>query len=244
MSLRNSSTGTKMRAGAITTVTALALGGLAAHVRPAAAQVRTPGVPVTSDVAIAKGRFVDVFDDATAAKARLRLDANQNFSRRLVFLVIDSSGPRLKVQLPVRPNGATGYVDRGGMTIKTRGYYIKVDLSEHKLTLYKEGVEMFTNPVATGTSATPTPIGKFYLAELAKVTTKNSDYGPWAFGVAAFSDKITRFKNRPGQIGLHGTNHPQDLGKEVSHGCIRIANATITKMASTVPQGTPIEVVA
>jgi lipoprotein-anchoring transpeptidase ErfK/SrfK len=46
-----------------------------------------------------------------------------------------------------------------------------------------------------------------------------------------------------GVIGLHGTNQPELLGQDVSHGCIRVANDVITEMVSYLPLGTPVEII-
>jgi lipoprotein-anchoring transpeptidase ErfK/SrfK len=206
------------------------------------ASAQDAAIPATSDVAIASARYVAVFDDATTTKVRVRLDANRNFSHRLVFRVISEDGPRYKVQYTARPNGVTGFIDKTGISISKHDYYIVVSLTAHNVIVYKSGKEFLRDVVAVGSKVNPTPTGLYFLSELAKVTTKNSDYGPWAFGVSAFSPKLTKFKGGSGQIGFHGTNKPKDLGKNVSHGCIRTNNATIAKLAAILPQGTPIEI--
>jgi lipoprotein-anchoring transpeptidase ErfK/SrfK len=211
--------------------------------RPSTARAQTT-VPATTEVAIAKDRYVAIYNDATGTKPRIRLDAYRNFSHRLVFRVLSSDEKRYRVSIPIRPNGATGYIDKTNITLTRSPYYLRVSLSQHNVVVYKDGKEMLRETVAVGKKSTPTPVGVFYLSELAKVKNKGSEYGPWAFGVAAFSPKITRFKGGSGQIGFHGTNKPKDLGKDVSHGCIRISNATIAKLAKILPQGTPFEVVA
>lgn len=200
-------------------------------------------IPTSVDVAIANDRLVEIFATPEATKPSVKLDAYENFSRRLVFRVISKSGDRLKVWLPIRPNGVTGYINIADAKVKTYDYAILVDLSDRKLTLYKAGAPVFADKVAIGAPKTPTPLGQYYLTELAKVSNKGSEYGTYAFGVSAFSETITRFKSRSGQIGLHGTNKPKDLGKNISHGCIRLNNVSIAKLAKTVPQGTPIIIV-
>lgn len=223
-------------------VLTLALASIATGCLAPPATAATGQIEKVSDVAIAPGRFVNVYQSETGGTVAARLDAYENFSRRLVFRVLENSGERLKVQLPIRPNGVVGYIDKEGVTMKKRDYFLVVDLSDHLLSVYKGGELQYTSTVAVGTKSTPTPTGDFYLTELAKVKNKGSEYGPWAFGLSAFSDKITRFKGRGGQIGLHGTNKPKDLGKNVSHGCIRVSNAAITKLAADVPQGSPISI--
>ena len=206
------------------------------------ANAADPAIPTSTEIAVAPDRYVAVYDDAATPKPRVRLDAYRNFSHRLVFRVLADEGNRLKVQLPIKPNGVTGYIDKSAATINRHDYYIMVSTSAHTVTVYKSGVVMLTDKVAVGTKESPTPMGDYYLSELAKVTTRNPEYGPWAFGVSAFSTKYTHFKGGSGQIGFPGTNKPQDLGKDVSHGCIRTSNATITKLAQILPQGTPIHV--
>jgi lipoprotein-anchoring transpeptidase ErfK/SrfK len=43
--------------------------------------------------------------------------------------------------------------------------------------------------------------------------------------------------------GIHGTPHPDQIGKTFSHGCFRLANWNATRLAQMVVIGTPVEVV-
>jgi lipoprotein-anchoring transpeptidase ErfK/SrfK len=88
----------------------------------------------------------------------------------------------------------------------------------------------------------PTPIGVYYLAELLKQPDPWGAYGPYAFGLSAHSNVLYNFGGGAGEIGIHGTNEPGALGRDVSHGCIRISNAGITKLARMLPLGTPVEI--
>ncbi|HEV7148765.1 MAG TPA: L,D-transpeptidase, partial [Pedococcus sp.] len=93
---------------------------------------------------------------------------------------------------------------------------------------------------ATGTGGTPTPVGSFFLTELLAPT--NPGYGPYAYGLSAFSDVLTSFGGGPGQIGLHGTSEAGSIGHSSSHGCIRLSNADITTLAKILPLGTPVNI--
>jgi hypothetical protein len=44
--------------------------------------------------------------------------------------------------------------------------------------------------------------------------------------------------------GIHGTPHPEDIGKTESHGCFRLANWNAERLARMVEIGTPVEVLA
>jgi lipoprotein-anchoring transpeptidase ErfK/SrfK len=43
-----------------------------------------------------------------------------------------------------------------------------------------------------------------------------------------------------GELGIHGTGDPASIGKAVTHGCIRLANADVTALYPLVPTGTPV----
>ena len=43
-------------------------------------------------------------------------------------------------------------------------------------------------------------------------------------------------------VGIHGTNHPELIGRDVSSGCIRMHNDAITKLRAILPLGTPVTI--
>jgi len=47
--------------------------------------------------------------------------------------------------------------------------------------------------------------------------------------------------NRKG-VGIHGSDSPDAIGRNVSHGCIRLANWDIVKLASLVKGGVPVTI--
>jgi lipoprotein-anchoring transpeptidase ErfK/SrfK len=198
--------------------------------------------PVVTVVAAARNRLTPVFATATGTKPIFTFDNRKNFSGRHVFVVIAQEGNAYKVQLPMRPNGRTGYVKLSDVTLYQHDYALSVDLSDHTLVVYKGGKEVQREVVAVGTAKYPTPTGSFFLRELAKPGNPRGSYGPWAFGLSAYSNVLQKFGRGDGQIGIHGTNQPGALGTNASHGCIRMKNASITKLAQTLPQGVPIEI--
>lgn len=198
--------------------------------------------PVVTVIAAARNRLTPVYQTATAAKPFASLDNRKNFSGRHVFLVLAQEGSAYKVQIPMRPNGRTGYVKATDVTLYQHDYAVFVDLSDHTLIVYKGGKEVQREVVAVGTAKYPTPTGSFFLRELAKPANPRGSYGPWAFGLSAYSNVLQKFGRGDGQIGIHGTNQPGVLGTNASHGCIRMKNASITKLAQMLPQGVPIEI--
>jgi lipoprotein-anchoring transpeptidase ErfK/SrfK len=68
-------------------------------------------------------------------------------------------------------------------------------------------------------------------------------YGPYAFGLSAYSPVYTSFAGGDGQVGIHGTDNPGAIGRDVSHRCIRVANAVVARLARRLPLGTPVAIV-
>ena len=160
----------------------------------------------------------------------------------LTFLVVDQTPGWYQVQLPVRPNGATGWVSAGDVSTIGLTYRVEVELGRKQVTVFDGDDVVLRAPVAIGVEPTPTPGGTFYLLELLETPDPNGAYGPLAFGLSGFSETLTSFAGGDGQLGLHGTNDPGSLGTSVSKGCIRVSNDTIVELAELLPLGTPITI--
>ncbi len=158
----------------------------------------------------------------------------------LTFMVVSMKKDWVEVQLPVRPNQSTAWVEASEVELTEVDYSLLVSTSDNTLKLYRSDDLIETFSVATGTGGTPTPTGTFYLSEL--ITPTNDGYGPFAYGISAFSEELTSFGGGPGQIGLHGTDDEDSLGQAASHGCIRLSNPAITQLSGILPLGTPIEI--
>jgi len=144
-----------------------------------------------------------------------------------------------RVQLPMRPNGVTGYVRPDAVDVETVPMKIVVDISRRELWLYRANRLVLKTPVAVGSSATPTPLGRFYVNQRILTTDPKGPYGPGALGVSAFSDVLTGW-TQGGPIGIHGTNAPWSIGHAVSNGCIRVPNDTLKRLFALTPGGTPV----
>jgi len=153
-------------------------------------------------------------------------------------------GRWLRVQLPQRPNGSTGWVAEADVRLSRTPYRLVVHRGTHRLEVWRDGALGTTYPVGIGTSVNPTPAGTYYLTELLVVPDPKGPYGPYAFGLSAFSTTLTTFAGGPGQLGLHGTNEPSKVGSDVSHGCLRLTNQAITTLAHQLPLGTPLVIAA
>jgi lipoprotein-anchoring transpeptidase ErfK/SrfK len=193
-----------------------------------------------SQVVHVKVKRVAVYARPGAKRALLVLRKRDERGTQRAFLVRRASKKWLRVYLPTRPNGSQGWIRARAVKKYTNGYRIVVRLGAHKLFVWRGTKRIATYPVAVGTSSTPTPRGLFYVVELLKPNKPNGSYGPFAFGLSAHSNQLKRFAGGDGRVGLHGTNQPWLIGSSVSHGCIRLKNPAIRRLAHILPLGTPV----
>ncbi len=148
----------------------------------------------------------------------------------------------LRVRLPILPNGKTGWVPRdalGSYHVVTTNLII--DRRRLKATLYDHGKAVFTAPIGIGTASAPTPAGHFYIRNKLAGFSGAAFYGPVAFGTSARSAVLTDWPDG-GYIGIHGTDTPGALPGRVSHGCVRLRNTDIERLAKLLPVGSPVTI--
>jgi hypothetical protein len=150
----------------------------------------------------------------------------------------------VEVFLPVRPNGSTGWVHKRDFDIQTHDFHIEVRLNEFNLKVFDGDKTIMDTTIGVAAANSPTPGGLYYTTELLKPPDPSGPYGTYAYGLSGFSNVYQSFDGGPGQLGLHGTNEPWSIGTKVSHGCIRLRNADIEKLATTLPLGVPVLVYA
>ena len=144
-----------------------------------------------------------------------------------------------RVRLATWPNGTTGWVRARDLSTTRLRARIVVDISRHRLFLYKAGKLVFTSAAAIGKPSTPTPRGTFFVTQRFVVSPTTGPYGPRALGISAFSDVLRSWRDG-GPIGIHGTNEPFSIGAPVSHGCVRLPNDRIIALFKVTPLGTPV----
>ena len=210
---------------------------------PLAPTTTVPATPLYG-VATAVGASVGVHDSPVQPEPTRSLASPQPDGSTLVFLVKEERGDWLKVLLPLRPNGVTGWIRGSEVTVATHDYRIEVEVGAHKLTVWKGNDVFLTDTVAVGSPQTPTALGSFYTTGLFETGSTQPVYGPYAYPLSGYSEVLFQFGGGEGQMGIHGTNDPSSLGRSVSNGCIRMSNAAITKLAKELPVGVPVDVKA
>jgi lipoprotein-anchoring transpeptidase ErfK/SrfK len=161
----------------------------------------------------------------------------------LVFLVTEDHGDWLRVYYPTRPNHGQGWIRRSDVTISRHNWHITIDVTHNKLTVYKGTKVVIQTGTVDGTPQTPTPLGRFYVNEKQK-HYPSSPVGSWVISTNGFSDTLDRFGGTVPILAMHGTPYTSTIGSDLSHGCVRVPNPVIEKMAAEVPLGTPVDIVS
>lgn len=124
-----------------------------------------------------------------------------------------------------------------------QGYYVLINVSQNWEKIFLDGKILEENLISTGAplrfgTGAGTPLGKFRIASKI-VTNPQGEYGPYYLGLEKWQNGVFVKTD----IGLHGTNEPQLIGQDASHGCIRHNNEVITRLANLLAIGTMVEIV-
>lgn len=130
--------------------------------------------------------------------------------------------------------------------------HLLLRVGERRLYLIDDdpGTPIESFPVAVGRAGRETPIGKFTVEEMVEHPH---------FDVVDPNDRARLIRRIPpgpenplgerwigflrddgGSTGIHGTPHPELLGKAVSGGCVRMRNADIVRIYDRIRLGTPV----
>jgi lipoprotein-anchoring transpeptidase ErfK/SrfK len=169
----------------------------------------------------------------------------------LVLGVVERQGDWVQVQVPVRPNGTSGWVRLADVELTTTTRSIVVSLSQRTLRVVDGAQVLMDVPTAIGRAATPTPTGTFTVTDLVPSTDPAGPYGPIALALDGHSEALDAFpSDNAGDapdavapvLAIHGTNRPASIGQAASNGCPRLLNEQILELARLAPAGTPVHI--
>jgi len=209
-------------------------------------QITAPPAPPPALVATTKVASLQVFDQpAATGKVVTTLSAKTDYGLARTLLATSVQSGWLRVLLPVRPNGSQGWIRASDVTTTTTDYQVRIVLGTHHLALVKAGAPVLETNVVIGKNQTPTPTGLFYVTDPVDLqSSPNGSYGAFALGLSGFSNVLTSFNGGPGQIAVHGTPYADQVGQDLSNGCVRVPNPLILQIAKLVPLGTPVTITA
>ena len=105
---------------------------------------------------------------------------------------------------------------------------IWIDLDAKTLTVYENGEAVKAYPIAAGARETPSPIGVFRI---------NSRFIP---NMSGFGTRFLGLSVPWGSYGIHGTNKPESIGQNASHGCIRMKVRDMETLFPIISNGTKV----
>ena len=192
-------------------------------------------------VSLAKSKLTVYAEASATSKVVTKLAEKTPLGSPRVLLVTKTQPGWVQVSLPVRPNGGSGWIEAKNLRVEPVFGKIEVSLAKRTITLLQSGKPVATSAVAVGSKQNPTPTGNFYVVDRVKPSNPKGAYGAMALGLSAHSDTLSEFGNGDGQIGIHGTNEKDSIGKNVSHGCVRVPDS-LTEALAGVPLGTPVTI--
>ena len=162
---------------------------------------------------------------------------------RTTLPVLGTYGNWLLVRLPGRPNGHTGWINEAGTTTSVTAWHLVVDTSTRELTIFHAGHLVRTEKAVVGKPSTPTPTGDYFVEESIELKA-NAVGAPYALALSARSNVLQDFEGGPGQIAMHGLENVGGVpGTAVSHGCIRLENATMRWLSGRIGPGVPVTII-
>jgi hypothetical protein len=156
----------------------------------------------------------------------------------------DESGREwLRVLLPIRPNGNTGWIRADFVLLARSPYSVEVRTKQAEVSVFRSGRPLRRFRAVVGAEATPTPAGLFAIYDPVPQPRSDGFVGPWVIHLTGHSDVLDDFGGGPGRVAIHGRGGASlhvPLGSAASHGCIRVDNDVVSWLARTVPTGTPV----
>jgi lipoprotein-anchoring transpeptidase ErfK/SrfK len=130
---------------------------------------------------------------------------------------------------------------------------VKIDTKTNMLGVFEADKLVAAYPVTIGSAQTASPIGEWKVTQITKLPRFRWDEQMLKHGVRSGNfhmlppgpnspvGVIWIALNKKG-IGLHGTNEPETIGRAASHGCVRLSNWDVVRLAQKVKRGVPVSI--
>jgi L,D-transpeptidase-like protein len=213
---------------------------LAAAMVAASHAAATPhGAPVALAARPLHGSVV--LRESPGGKALVRVGPRGPLGGPLVFGVVGVRGRWVEVTAEALPNGHFGWARFGrDVSVQPVAWAVRASLSRRELYVLHGGRLARTIPVGIGAPGSPTPTGRFAIAE--KLT---GPFGP-AYGCCILALTARQPHLPPGwntrityYVAIHAGS---GQGSAVSAGCLHATEADVRYLMRTVPLGTSVQI--
>lgn len=213
----------------------------------AASGAELPRFPASGTVVVPKA-IVHAKPTEDARVLRTLTPLDDTFNRRIVLAIarrVDANGIAwLRLRLPGRPNGGTGWVHEDAVEVRPVRYQIVVWRDQRVLEVFdrtRPGKPLMHAGIAVGAPGMETPLGEYFItSEFEPDPYTQGVLGDWAWATSAYS-KLSDWPGG-GVVGIHGTEDWGLLGQAVSHGCIRVDNRNVAKMRAWIKPGAMVSI--
>ncbi|MGH2539721.1 MAG: L,D-transpeptidase [Actinomycetota bacterium] len=154
---------------------------------------------------------------------------------------LSSDGRWGRVEIPYVWPRRHGWLALRGLPRQTTNIEVRVDLSEHRITVSKFGRALFGMPAATGSPTSPTPTGEYFVTD--RIPFSGGYLGTFAFGISGIQPRLPAGWSGGNQLAIHGTNDPASIGRSASAGCLRVSERSLDRLEPLLRLGTPVIVV-
>ena len=149
--------------------------------------------------------------------------------------VIEKRPGWVRVLLPSKPNGSTGWLRDVGLKKAVTRYAIRVHLASKTMELFFKDREVGSWTIGIGKPKTPTPVGRTFL--LGSFVDRGQSYSPVILPLGAHSATLDSFGGGPGTVAIHTWPNADVFGTAISNGCIRVPQDALKRLTE-VPLGT------
>ena len=141
----------------------------------------------------------------------------------------------LVVQSPVRPHGSQVWVRSSDFEHFETDIRIEVKLSEPaELVVYDGNRVRLTTTIAHGRSSRPTTVADTYIREVLDGSNVSPAFGSYVLSLGILSETVGRHGGGLAVQAISGGAHPDDLGRAISSGGIRVSDSSIERMVAEV----------
>lgn len=179
---------------------------------------------------------------APGGRAVAKISAHTEWGTPRYLPVVRRRGAWLGVIATERPNARLGWVHADATTPAVARSRITVDLSQRRLWLLDDrGRTLLRIPVAVGTAATPTPVGRYAVTDGLRAAP-GSPYGCCILALSGHQPNVPQGWTGGDRLAIHGTDDPASIGRAASHGCLRADDRDLRRLMRRVGLGTLVEI--
>jgi hypothetical protein len=152
---------------------------------------------------------------------------------------INAAGTWGRVELPYVWPRRDGWIRLAGLSREQTFLHVDVDLSQHRVRVYKRDDLLYSVAAAIGAPSSPTPPGHYVVTDRVPFPA-GSALGSFAFGISGIQPHLPAGWTGGNQLAIHGTDEPSSIGTSASAGCVRVSEWALARFEPLLRLGTPV----